>query len=313
MKTESSLHTSPSQRKNGYCLRLGNGQGWHVIADKDSRTWVEKFTSVLGLSSCKPNRYPKIIFTLINLEENILKKTIEKINLDLGIRLPENGWKAKKLQLIRIWTSSDTSDVICGVTPQSSYKYDISMIWQALFPIYIRALESGGIPIHSALVERNGKAFLLAGQGGAGKSTCSRRLPSPWSSLCDDEAFIIRNDKNQYLAHPIPTWSDQLNDNLPEKSCHVEQSYPLKAIFFLKQAQTDEIKTIGQGEASVLLSELASESLTWGWRYMPPDEETLLKKNLFDNSCKLARTVPVFTLRVSPSGRFWKEIEKIFP
>jgi len=44
---------------------------------------------------------------------------------------------------------------------------------------------------------------------------------------------------------------------------------------------------------------------------MNHDEEKLLKKNLIDNACQLARAIPVFKLQVSLNGKFWEEIQNV--
>ncbi len=67
--------------------------------------------------------------------------------------------------------------------------------------------EKGGLLVHGALVERNGTGVILAGPGGVGKTTASKRLPSTWRSLSDDTALIVKSPDGTYWAHPWPTWS----------------------------------------------------------------------------------------------------------
>lgn len=110
--------------------------------------------------------------------------------------------------------------------------------------------DSGGLLFHAALVERDGKGVLLAGPGGSAKSTLCRRLPRPWCALSDDQALIIRDDRNRYLAHPMLTWSDYLWRR-SERRWNVEHYVSLAAIFFIDQARSGEVVPIGQGQAAV--------------------------------------------------------------
>jgi hypothetical protein len=43
------------------------------------------------------------------------------------------------------------------------------------------------------------------------------------------------------------------------------------------------------------------------------EEVSNLRKNLFENSCRLAKAVPAFRLKASLKGRFWEKIEEVLP
>ena len=67
--------------------------------------------------------------------------------------------------------------------------------------------KNGGLLVHGALAEWNGIGVILAGPGGVGKTTASKRLPRPWRSLSDDNTLIVKSPDGTYWAHPWPTWS----------------------------------------------------------------------------------------------------------
>ena len=119
----------------------------------------------------------------------------------------------------------------------------------------------------------------------------------------------MRNDQGQYVAHPFPTWSD-LETNL-DRTWNVQQHLPLSAIFILEQSETDEVFPIGQGEAAVLISELARDIRLRSWWCEDRGEEMAFKKSLFDNVCELAKSIPTFRLRATLPGRFWEEMERV--
>ena len=180
----------------------------------------------------------------------------------------------------------------------------------SFYPVYRRELYSGGFPIHAALVERDNKGVLLAASGGIGKSTCCHRIPHPWRVLGEDEALIVTDDRaQQYLAHPLPTWSNH-RSRISGNSLNVEQYVPLSAVFFLKRGELDEVIPLGQGKGAAYLQSLARQKCTVGWKHLEEGEQICLRRSLFHNSCDLARAIPTFILRLTSSGRFWEKIEE---
>jgi SynChlorMet cassette protein ScmC len=151
---------------------------------------------------------------------------------------------------------------------------------------------------------------LLVGSADSGKSTCCRRLPSPWQALCDDETLITVRGQKEYRAHPFPTWSDCLRRE-PKRSWNVQKHVHLSAIFFLEQAPIDEALPIGEGRAAALIMRSATEVCHRGYQSLESSEKRGRQKELFTNACELARAVPAFTLRFSLTGRFWVEMERV--
>jgi SynChlorMet cassette protein ScmC len=183
-------------------------------------------------------------------------------------------------------------------------------MWFSLLCVYNKAIEQGGLPFHSALVQSGGKGVLLAGKGNIGKSTCARRIALPWQAVCDDETLVVRDTAGSYKAHPFPTWSDYLYKRR-EPTWDVQQSFPLSAIFFLQQAESDEAIPLGGAKAAVCINESATQVCRRNWRGLTYKEEAAFKKKVFENACLLAKAVPVFILHFSLKGKFWKEIEKV--
>lgn len=95
-----------------------------------------------------------------------------------------------------------------------------------------------------------------------------------------------------------------------ERTCTMEHGVPLSAIFFLEKASQDEVVPLGQGHASVMINASASYVARQGWKKPDPGQDRRLKTMIFNNSCRIAKTVPAFLLRVSPSGKFWKPMEQ---
>lgn len=295
-------------------LRLGNGQGWQLASTLQVKSEVQELARIMGLESLEPNGHPKLIFIRRGLRGTQFEETIlglDKDMKDIKVGLPRLGWKAHDLWLLRIWSHNDCPDLICEIAHEES-DYELSLLSMRLsvYPIYQRAQDSGGLPLHAGLVERDGKGILLAGPRNTGKSTCCMRIPYPWRTLCDEEALVVIDDQQKYLAHPFPTWSEYLVKQC-KRTWSVEHCVPVSAIFFLEQALTDDVIHLGQGEAAALMNQSATQVSHRYWNNLDREKVRTLKEKLFDNACELAKSVPAFKLRVSVTGRFWEKIEAV--
>jgi SynChlorMet cassette protein ScmC len=299
----------PLANKSGYCMRLANGQGWHISATEELRLWTEKLAAIMQLKACEPNGYPKLIFVRKKSEEILCGEPQNRAEEKVVEELTGGGWKSHDIYNIRFWSKSDETDVICEMG-SSEGNLDFIMMRYSLYPIYRRAQLSGGLPLHAGLVERDGKGVLLAAPKNTGKSTCCRRLPGPWYPLCDEETLIVRDDQERYLVHPFPTWSDWLMRR-SERTWNIHHHLLLSAIFFMEQGNTDEVIHVGQGEAAVFMYNSAMQVCCRYWNNLDREEVRTRKKNLFQSVCELARAIPTFKLRVSLGGKFWEEMEKV--
>ncbi len=298
---------------SGYLLVLGDGQGWQLIPTEGVRSEVGKLGRIMGLESFEPNGYRKLIFIRRGSVKTRCDDTTCRLNENVKVDLKRLGWKAHDLILLRVWSHEDVPDSICEMRHEDGdYERSILSMRLSLYPIYRQAQESGGLPFHAGLVERDGKGILLAAPAETGKSTCCRRLPPPWKALCDEETLVLSNNAEHYIAHPFPTWSDYFRKRF-EHTWNVQRHLPLSAIFFLERAEDDEAVPVGQGESAVFMHQSAMQVCHRYWNSLDHDQVKTLKKKLFDNACELAKTVPAFKLRVSLNGRFWEKIEEVLP
>lgn len=285
----------------GYTLRLANGQGWRMIPTEGLESWLDELAKIMELKSCGPERLPGLVF--------FKSSSCRDVRAHLPEALVRTGWKAHDLRALRIWCHSELPDRICEVGPKTDHDLDLIRMWLALHPVYQSAQNAGGLPLHAALVRRNGVGVLLAGSGDVGKSTCCRYLPDPWQVLCDDESLVVLAGRQRYVAHPFPTWSDRLWRR-SEHTWNVQRHLPVAGIFFLEQSKIDEVVPLGQARTAVSVFRSAMQVCQRNWRYLTDDENRLLRRALFSNACELARAIPAYTLRFSLTGRFWVEIDK---
>jgi SynChlorMet cassette protein ScmC len=301
---------SPSVKtadKGRYLLRLGNGHSWEMVADEGASHWMEKFASILRLGHCGYEGNPQLVFTRKKRGSRWTDNPGFRNIRDLSGNLPSFGWKIYSLRSIHLWTHFEVPNVVCELE-EGDHELDIIMMELSLFPVYIRAVAAGGLPLHTALVERDGKAFFLPAAGGTGKSTCCRRIPRPWRALSDDLSLAVADGNGGYRAHPFPTWSNYFSKHTGG-TWDVQRHLPLSAVFFLEQGEADEAVPLGQGQASALIAESAVQICHFFLKDLGQEHKRRLSEKIIDNACALSRSVPAFRLRVSMNGQFWEKME----
>jgi serine kinase of HPr protein (carbohydrate metabolism regulator) len=155
--------------------------------------------------------------------------------------------------------------------------------------IALQGEHNGALLLHGAQAEKQGSGVILAGPGGVGKTTTSRRMRPPWRSLCDDTTLVVRDQGGSYWAHPWPTWSNFMFGG-PGGTWDIQYAVPLLGIFLLTESV-----------------EQASRSI---FRYLQKEEVRSLRMQRFDNICALAEAVSCYRLRLSLGGAFWQEMER---
>jgi SynChlorMet cassette protein ScmC len=298
---------------NEYSIIIGANHGWHLIATQREKELLQQMAFIMELSRCESNSYPKLIFTSYDSNMDECLNIIAASYPQPIMHRPENSWKIYRSPFLHIWYHSDFSDVICKVLPGLNRERKIVAMCQALYPVYSKVMNSGGLPLHSALIEREGRGILLVGSGETGKSTCCRRIPLPWQPLCDDETLFVLNGIRQYLIHPFPTWGNCLVNGSGQKTWNVQRHLRVAAIFFLEQAGKDEVKPMGQGEAAVGLNRSALQIFERYLRHVTPEEAKEIRLKIIENAGQFSRAIPAYTLRFTRRGAFWEEIERVVP
>jgi SynChlorMet cassette protein ScmC len=171
-----------------------------------------------------------------------------------------------------------------------------------------RVLLHGGL-----VVSPSGKAVLLAGPSGIGKSTAVFRLPPSYCPLSDDTTLIVRDAQGRHWAHPWPTWSHLLDykDDARRSTWDVQQAVELSAIFILRRAYKDRVEPIETRDAIGFLLDLAKQTSAILNLGMRQKEIRLLNTQRFENILAMVRSLPIFWLYLGRDGAFWQEIEQV--
>jgi SynChlorMet cassette protein ScmC len=265
--------------QKGYGLFLCDGNNWWITGNDESMKIVDEFASIMKLKECLSDDLSKLILYRSNHKQSVMYSESNSSNLEAGWTLYNHIYVYMRYHI----SSGDVISEFKSNVTKGVGKY-VAM-WLSLQPIYRQSVQRGGFPFHSGLIEYKGRGILLAATGGIGKSTCCRRLPDHWKSLCDDEALIILDNNKKYCVHPLPTWKNYvLNSDTIEREgskWDVQYSVPLSAIFFLEQSEKDEVIPISSKKSPLLMVESASQSLERERINMPNEEKTELVKKVF--------------------------------
>jgi SynChlorMet cassette protein ScmC len=293
-----------------YVLNLSDENNWYITCDEKNIQMLDKLAVIMNLKECRSNDYPKLIFSKMSEDKNIASDAVFSMQSLSNYNI---GWKYSDFiaRGIRIWHHPSIGDVVCEINSEGLNYIEYLNMCYSLLPIYNRSVNLGGIPFHAGLAEINRHGVLFVGSGGMGKSTCCRRLPNYWKPLCDDETLVVLNNKKEYWAHPFPTWSEYLT-NRSHKTWDVQYSVPLSAIFFLEQANNDEVISLTIRQASALITESASQAYIYSRALVRSREDIIeLRRKLFNNAFNLAMNIPAFYLCVCLNGKFWEKIEEV--
>jgi SynChlorMet cassette protein ScmC len=286
----------PSLPRRGYRLALADGSRWWLSGMGHTAPWVERLAVIMRLSPGERDGASVLLFT---------GGLTPPWPFSPPPVLP--GWEVLEQRQLRGWFRPGSPHTLVEL-PFKEAEWVYIGLWSALTFIYQDSLRRGGLPLHGALVSREGRAVSLVAPGETGKSTCCRRLFPPWRSLCDDEHLVVLSPEGRYLAHPFPTWSDYLFER-GEFTWDVQEAVPLAGVCFLEQAPEDSIEPMGQARGAVALYESGLETRYKLWLSPSHRGEDIYRRFTFNNAASLATRLPTFRLRVSLTGRFWELLE----
>jgi len=205
---------------------------------------------------------------------------------------------------------NDHDPIICSLLPANNpdmFNIQVQRIAQA---VVSDVISKGGALIHGGLCSFKDCGAVMAGPGDVGKTTASNRLPAPWKSYSDDATLIIPDGAGGFNAHPWPTWS-RFYQGGPGGVWEVEKSFPLAALFFLRQSEKDSVETVDEHHAKAMLIDTI-EHITRLIRLKEKIKHYHVKRCI-KNASNIASAVPSYRLDVALEGEFWREMEKVMP
>lgn len=153
--------------------------------------------------------------------------------------------------------------------------------------------QGGGFVIHASSVADDGFGYIFAGRPNSGKSTMAR-LSADKEILCDDFS-IVKKVNNQFRVFPSPFWG-----SVQPAGKDVGESYPIKGIYFLNQAEENFIRPVQ----------------SWQKRFTLLHQNVLMFPRLksqalsiFNLESDLIDSVPLFKLFFVPNKSVWRYLK----
>ena len=143
-----------------------------------------------------------------------------------------------------------------------------------------RVLSKRGLLLHSAGIVLDQRAYLFAGQSGAGKTTLTRKAHEAGAGILSDDINIALPAENEgFRAYPVPFAGDfgQTPDLLSPGG------YPLAGLCFLEQGGTATLEPLSKAAAAARL--VSASPFVNTDPYVAPD--------LLEVAANLVRRVPV--------------------
>lgn len=283
-----------------FCIKLANGVSWQLLSTPEACEWVDKLCFIMELKKYVGVNSHNIYFLKNKFKEFNIIKSQKSQNLDKAFMCNTGP--------LRIYQCQNSLDMICEIGNVDIPEIELLKIAQSIVPIYVQVLHQDGLPLHAALLERDGIGVAIAAPGGTGKSTCASRIPYPWKALCDDELLIVRDNKGTYYAHPFPTWS-KCNLQESKETWNVQKYVPISAIFFLKKSHRDKTNFLNLGQSASLIYKLSLPILNRILAPINTEECTIIKRLIFENAYGIANEIPSFILEASLEGKFWEVMD----
>ncbi|QFU74590.1 hypothetical protein EY643_02380 [Halioglobus maricola] len=119
---------------------------------------------------------------------------------------------------------------------------DVAVLDNCLRLITVHAaLDNGGAVLHSAGLERNGRAYLFCGRSGVGKTTlCHKAAPMGCQVLSDDLNLVLPSAQG-FAAHAVP-FTGEYGRTLNHLGSG--DHYPLAALVLLEQGEELSLESV---------------------------------------------------------------------
>lgn len=270
--------------------KIANQKKMHYLEEfRNPMPYTHTFTVRLGDEAELDQRFEDVMQTPVVCETK--RFLIHEIQNGWAITMPRFYGVPKTL----VVSNKDYSDITVYSDSKKIYSDHLNKYVEpkSPFSFCIRPIcEAGmtlreGLPLHAALIEKNGSGIVFLGPSGMGKSTQAKL----WGRYLDADFVIgdrpgFHRIDGIWYGYGMP-WDGK--DNIRR-----QKSVPIKALIFLEQAKENQIQKLSQTDAMrVLLKQTlmpmwdknAMDELFKLMGYMSQEIPFYHLKNLADEEC----------------------------
>ncbi|HKU27667.1 MAG TPA: hypothetical protein VJQ54_19510 [Candidatus Sulfotelmatobacter sp.] len=222
--------------------------------------------------------------TAIDFDVEITPPLLDDPDADVEVSHARGRWFLRRGDFRAEWNPATRR----GWVRQTANPYAIDSVLRIVHSLVLA--QQGGFLLHSASAIRNGKAFLFAGESGAGKTTISSLMPPDAILLTDEIAYVRRHDE-KYIAFGTP-----FTGELARPGQNV--SAPIATLYLLGKGKENRIDPVEPVEAA--------RSLLANMLFFAKDEP--LVQAVFHSAFEFVQRVPVARLTFVPDTRVWELI-----
>lgn len=241
---------------------------------------VSANTSLQAISDCFAYRLPRPLEIPSDMISVNGHYTPVKIHNATGIELTGINFKA------RIQPGDRTAPSFLGVAEESELAHaNVVENFLRVMAAH-RALEHGGVLLHSAGLVFDQQAYVFCGKSGAGKTTLTRKAYECGAGVLSDDINLLTPDaKSNFFAHAIPFTGEFGRTLVHDK---YQDAYPVACVVLLEQSN--------QLTATKVIDSQAVARLLTGCPFVNTDASESDK--LFDIVTELVRQTPVVRLQL---------------
>ncbi len=220
----------------------------------------------------------------IDFHVEITPPLVDDPDADVEVTFMSGRWSLRRGDFRAEWEPANQR----GWVRQTANPYAIDSVLRIVHSLVLA--QRGGFLLHSASTIRNGKAFLFAGESGAGKTTISSWMPADATLLSDEISYVGRRGEG-YIAFGTP-----FTGELARPGQNV--SAPVAALYLLAKGTENRMEPLGPQEAA--------RSLLANTLFFAKDQE--LVQAVFHSALEFVNRVPISKLTFLPDSRVWELI-----
>jgi SynChlorMet cassette protein ScmC len=134
-----------------YGFRLSDGHCWGIRPGEGTEAWAGELARLLGLE-----RLQGLADKTIRLERFPPSSGTGDGCVQAPHGCDGEGWLVRRSPFLEIWRHRAVPQIVCGLHETADFPQVREQMRCALFPVYDLTVRRGGLPLHGALVERDG-------------------------------------------------------------------------------------------------------------------------------------------------------------